>query len=92
MTRGRQDPEKVPIRLETLRSEEEAWGGREESVSSSDTRFLASLMTDRSTPLPLTAPCWATAGESDVRVGKKLIITAWVLYMQGFVWRFVLAP
>ena len=56
MTRGRQEPEKVPIRLLTLRRDETVGGDRDESISSSDTRFLASLMTDRSTPFPLTAP------------------------------------
>lgn len=57
LTLGLQEPEKVPMRLEMLRRVEMVCGDRDESISRSDTRFLASLMTERSTPLPLTAPC-----------------------------------
>lgn len=57
MTLGRHEPENVPMRLEMLRRDELVCGDRDESISRSDTRFLASLMTERSTPLPLTAPC-----------------------------------
>lgn len=56
LTLGRHEPEKVPIRLEMLRRVETVCGGRVESISRSDTRFLASLMTERSTPLPVDAP------------------------------------
>lgn len=44
------------MRLEMLRRVETTCGGRDESISRSETRFLASLMTDRSTPLPVEAP------------------------------------
>lgn len=62
MTLGRHEPENVPMRLEMLRRDEMVCGDRDESISRSDTRFLASLMTDRSTPLPLTAPYRGNAG------------------------------
>lgn len=56
LTLGRHEPEKVPMRLEMLRRVETVCGVSDESISRSDTRFLASLMTDRSTPLPVDAP------------------------------------
>lgn len=67
LTLGRQEPEKVPMRLLTLRRDETVCGDRDESISRSDTMFLASLMTDRSTPLPLTAP-WGHGGDKGTHV------------------------
>lgn len=67
MTLGRHEPENVPMRLEMLRRTEIVCGGSDESMSKSDTRFLASLMTERSTPLPLTAPCCKCTYTAQVR-------------------------
>ena len=67
MTRGRHEPENVPMRLEMLRRAETVCGDRDESISRSDIRFLASLMTDRSTPLPLTAPCRMHTGANEIQ-------------------------
>lgn len=66
-TLGRHEPENVPKRLEMLRRAAMVFGGSDDSISRSDTKFLASLMTDRSTPLPLAAPCHMKADITQVR-------------------------